>query len=187
MDNLCIDYCFEVPFCMDLANFLEGSANQLPRYTEKNLHGKFFVHCPPSFLHYLLPCDTDIIPTCCCFFTFCSASRVLYLLTVTVNEASYIFLNDTLIFRAKQSNLGTRLVQTKSNIPPLLYRWQSTGTGCPERLWGLLPWRSSKADWAWSWAACCGRHCLNSRLDKMTARGHFQTKIVCNSMRCEIK
>ncbi|KAK4806772.1 hypothetical protein QYF61_005568 [Mycteria americana] len=28
----------------------------------------------------------------------------------------------------------------------------STGTGCPERLWSLPPYRYSKVVWTWSWA-----------------------------------
>lgn len=38
----------------------------------------------------------------------------------------------------------------------------STGTGCPERLWGLPPWRYSKA-WTWSWATCSRWPCLRGK------------------------
>ena len=40
----------------------------------------------------------------------------------------------------------------------------STGTDCPERLWGLHPWRYSKPDWTWSWASCSSWPCLNRRV-----------------------
>ena len=36
-----------------------------------------------------------------------------------------------------------------------LWGWQSTGTGCPERLWSLLLWRYSKLAWTRSCSACC--------------------------------
>ena len=34
--------------------------------------------------------------------------------------------------------------------------WLSTGTGCPEKLSSLIPWRYSKAIWMWSSTACSG-------------------------------
>jgi len=33
--------------------------------------------------------------------------------------------------------------------------WQSTGTGCPGRLWSLLLWRCSRPSWTPTRAACC--------------------------------
>jgi len=33
-------------------------------------------------------------------------------------------------------------------------QWQSTGTGCPERLWNLL-WRYSRPLWTPSCVTCC--------------------------------
>lgn len=41
-------------------------------------------------------------------------------------------------------------VWTSGNVF-LFWGWLSTGKSCPERLWHLLPSRSSKAIWAWSW------------------------------------
>ena len=32
----------------------------------------------------------------------------------------------------------------------LLWGWPNTSTCCPERLWSLRPWRSSKVIWTWS-------------------------------------
>jgi len=37
---------------------------------------------------------------------------------------------------------------------------QSTGTGCPVRLWNLLFWRYSRPTWTGSCAACCRRPCF---------------------------
>ena len=31
--------------------------------------------------------------------------------------------------------------------------WWGAGTGCPERLWMLCPWRCSRPDWMGSWAS----------------------------------
>ena len=38
-----------------------------------------------------------------------------------------------------------------------LWGWQSTGTGCPGKLWILLLWRYSRPTWTRSCAACFGR------------------------------
>ena len=40
--------------------------------------------------------------------------------------------------------------------------WRSIGTGCPETLWSLHPWRYSKAVWTWSWVTGCRWSCLSS-------------------------
>lgn len=52
--------------------------------------------------------------------------------------------------------------------------WWSPGTGCPERLWSLPLWRSSRADLTWSWATCSGWPCLSGGVDQAISRGHFQ-------------
>ena len=45
-----------------------------------------------------------------------------------------------------------------------LWGWQSTGTGCPGRLWSLLLWRSSRTAWTRSCAACCRWPCFDRRV-----------------------
>lgn len=61
------------------------------------------------------------------------------------------------------SSTRTKAIATHSNTggviwtsgsTSLLCEWHSTGTVCPEWLWSLPPWRSSKATWTWSWATC---------------------------------
>lgn len=49
----------------------------------------------------------------------------------------------------------------------LLWGWQITEGGCPERLWSLLPWRYSKAVQTQSWVMCLTWSCLSRefRLD----------------------
>ena len=42
----------------------------------------------------------------------------------------------------------------------LVWRWWSTGTGCPGRLWILLLWRYSRPTWMRSFAACCRWPCF---------------------------
>lgn len=43
-----------------------------------------------------------------------------------------------------------------------LWGWQSTGTGCPKRLWSLYYWiYSEEAIWTQSWASSSGSPCLN--------------------------
>lgn len=49
-------------------------------------------------------------------------------------------------------NLNTK----KKNAFLLWEMGSNTGTGCPETLWSLGLWRSSKATWKWSWAPCSG-------------------------------
>ena len=41
-----------------------------------------------------------------------------------------------------------------------LWGWQSTGTGCPGRLWSLLLWRYSSPTWTRSCAACSRWPCF---------------------------
>ena len=41
-----------------------------------------------------------------------------------------------------------------------LWGWESTGTGCPGRLWSLLLWRYSRPTWMWSSTACCRWPCF---------------------------
>ena len=45
-----------------------------------------------------------------------------------------------------------------------LWRWWSTGIGCPGRLWSLLLWRYSRPAWTRSFAACCRWTCFGRRL-----------------------
>ena len=42
-----------------------------------------------------------------------------------------------------------------------LWGWQSTGTGCPGRLWSLLLWRYSRPAWTRSCAGCCRWPCFS--------------------------
>ena len=42
--------------------------------------------------------------------------------------------------------------------------WQSTGTGCPGRLWSLLLWRYSRPAWTRSCATCCRWPCFGRRV-----------------------
>lgn len=39
--------------------------------------------------------------------------------------------------------------------------WLTTGTGCEERLWSLLPQIYSSVIWKWSWTTCSRWLCLN--------------------------
>ena len=64
----------------------------------------------------------------------------------------------------------------------LLWGWLSTGTGCPERFWSLLPWGYSKAIWIRSWATGSRWPCLSRRLDQMTSRGPRQPQPFCDSV-----
>ena len=55
-------------------------------------------------------------------------------------------------FGAKNWNMGSSIWtwgRTSS-----LWGWQSTGTGCPEKLWSLL-WRYPKPAWMLSCVTCC--------------------------------
>ena len=45
-----------------------------------------------------------------------------------------------------------------------LWGWQSTGTGCPGRLWSLLLWRYWRPTWTRSCAACCRWPCFVRRV-----------------------
>ena len=42
-----------------------------------------------------------------------------------------------------------------------LWGWPSIGTGCPERLWSLCPWRYSEVVCTWSWATGSRWLCLS--------------------------
>lgn len=42
--------------------------------------------------------------------------------------------------------------------------WQNIGTGWPERLCSLLPWRSAEDAWMWSWGTCSMWACWKRRL-----------------------
>jgi len=42
--------------------------------------------------------------------------------------------------------------------------WQSTGTGCPGRLWSLLLWRYSRPSWTRSCEPCCRWPCFGRRV-----------------------
>ena len=63
-----------------------------------------------------------------------------------------------------------------------LWGWQSTGTGCPGRLWSLLLWRYSRPTWTRSCAACSGWPCFVRGLDWVTHRGPFQPLTFCDSV-----
>ena len=45
-----------------------------------------------------------------------------------------------------------------------LWGWQSTGTGCPGRLWSLLLWRYWRPTWTSSSTACCRWPCFSRRV-----------------------
>lgn len=49
--------------------------------------------------------------------------------------------------------------------PPLLWEWQSTGTGCLERLCSLLLWRHLKCVWMLSCASYCRDSASAGRLN----------------------
>lgn len=53
-----------------------------------------------------------------------------------------------------------------------LWGGPSTGTGYPERLWSLHPWKYSKPR-TYSWAAGCGWPCSSRGGDKMNPRAVF--------------
>ena len=64
----------------------------------------------------------------------------------------------------EQGSMGTNW-NTGSSIQTwgrtsLLWGWQSTGTGCPERLWSLLLWRYSRPTWTPTCATCCSKPAL---------------------------
>ena len=46
----------------------------------------------------------------------------------------------------------------------ILWRWPSTCTCCPERLWGLPPWRYSKSAWTQPWATCSRLPCFEQEV-----------------------
>ena len=45
-----------------------------------------------------------------------------------------------------------------------LWRWRSTGTGCPGRLWSLLLWRYSRPAWTRSSTTYCRWPCFGRRV-----------------------
>jgi len=47
-------------------------------------------------------------------------------------------------FEATGKNCNTGSSKQTWGRNSLLWEWQSSGTGCPERLWSLPPWRYSK-------------------------------------------
>lgn len=59
---------------------------------------------------------------------------------------------------------GQQLIYRKSHLNLqlffVLWGWLNTGTGLPERLWSLHPWRYSKPNWTRSWATCSSCHYL---------------------------
>ena len=59
---------------------------------------------------------------------------------------------------------------------------QSTGTGCPERLWSLLLWRYSRPAWTPTWATFSRELALSGGLDPMISRGPFQPLQFCDSV-----
>lgn len=63
----------------------------------------------------------------------------------------------------------------------LLWGWQSTGIGCSERLWSLLPWRYSTLPWMWSCSACSSWTCFNSGVE-VISRVPFQPQLSSNSV-----
>lgn len=69
-------------------------------------------------------------------------------------------------------SFGLRLVEAGLEVHFLLWRWLSTGTSCPEKLWSLHPWRYSKPTWTWQPAV--GDPALSRWLDEMIFKGLFQ-------------
>ena len=62
--------------------------------------------------------------------------------------------------RAMGTNWGTGSSVWTWGRTSSLWGWWSTGTGCPEGLWSLFPWRYSKPAWTTSSAACCRWPCF---------------------------
>ena len=62
---------------------------------------------------------------------------------------------------AMGTNLSTGCSVWTWGRTSLLQGWQSTGTGCPERLWILLFWRHSKSTWMKSCAVCSRWPCFS--------------------------
>jgi len=60
--------------------------------------------------------------------------------------------------------------------------WQSTGSGCPERLWRLLLWKYSRPIWMCICATCYREPALAGELDSMISWGPFQTLQFCDSV-----
>ena len=52
------------------------------------------------------------------------------------------------------------------------------GTGCPERLWSLHPWRQSKCSWALSLATCSHRPCLSRRIEVASLQRCFLVSVI---------
>ena len=57
--------------------------------------------------------------------------------------------------RANSHKLELRKFCTNMRRNFFPVRWQSTGTGCPGRLWIFLLWRYSRSPWTTTCAACC--------------------------------
>lgn len=53
--------------------------------------------------------------------------------------------------------------------------WQSTGTGCPEKLWSFLPWTYLERLCSWAWVSGSRRPCQSRWLHKVTSREPFQS------------
>lgn len=69
----------------------------------------------------------------------------------------------------QQGNRDTNSTTDSSNQAwdetSFLWGWLSTGTGCRERCWGLLPWRYySKTTWTWSWVMYSRVPCLSKEV-----------------------
>ena len=62
---------------------------------------------------------------------------------------------------AVSTNWNTEGSIGTSGITFLLWGWPNTGTGYPQRLWSLHPWRYLQAVWTRSWAAGCRWPCLS--------------------------
>lgn len=58
----------------------------------------------------------------------------------------------------------------------------SPGTGCPESLWSLHPWRYSKDIWMQSLTGFSTRPCLNIGVGPTICRGSSQPHSFCGSM-----
>jgi len=71
-----------------------------------------------------------------------------FLSSLTIWSSFILFLYCYYYFLEDYENLGWILRGSFS-----LSGWWCTGTGCPRRLWMSHPWRHSRPDWMWLWAA----------------------------------